>query len=94
MSIHRPKRVTYRTSRDSASASDSSKEAKAPEWAEAVEGKGPKDFKPYAVSSSYAPGDLVRHAKFGHGVVLSAESNKMEVLFESGPRKLAHALGG
>ncbi|MBI5532307.1 MAG: hypothetical protein HY898_06315 [Deltaproteobacteria bacterium] len=93
MSIHRPKRVTFRSnSRDNAAGSDSGKEAKLPEWAQAVEGKGPKDFKAYAVSTTYVQGELVKHAKFGEGVVLSVEPNKMEVLFESGPRKLAHAM--
>ncbi len=92
MSIHRPKRVTYRTTRDAASNSDAPKEAKAPEWAQAVEGKGAKEFKAYAVSSTYAQGDLVRHPKFGQGVVVAAEQNKIDVLFEDGTRKLAHAL--
>jgi len=93
MSIHRPKRVTFRSnSRENGAASDGQKEAKLPEWAEAVEGKGPKEFKPYAVTTTYGQGDLVKHAKFGEGVVLSVEPTKMEVLFESGPRKLAHAM--
>lgn len=91
MSIHRPKRVTFRSNTREA-ASEAPKEAKLPEWAQAVEGKGPKDFKPYAVSTTFAQGDLVKHAKFGEGVVLSVEPNKIEVLFESGPRKLAHGI--
>ncbi len=93
MSIHRPKRVSFRSNGRDASASESSKEANAPEWAQAVEGKGPKDFKPYAVNTTFAQGELVKHAKFGDGIVVSVESGKIEVLFESGPRKLAHGVG-
>lgn len=92
MSIHRPKRVSsFRSGRDAGATE--SKEAKQPEWAHAVEGKAPKDFKAYAVSTTYSQGELVRHAKFGEGVVLTAEPGKIEVLFESGPRKLAHGVG-
>jgi hypothetical protein len=93
MSIHRPKRVTFRsTGRENAAGGDGQKDAKLPEWAVAMQGKGPKDFKPYAVATTYVPGELVKHAKFGDGVVLSVEPSKIEVLFESGARKLAHGI--
>jgi len=87
MSIHRPKRVSFRSGRD-AGATDS-KEAKQPEWAKAVEGKAAKDFKAYSVGATFSPGELLRHPKFGDGVVLVVEPGKVEVLFETGTRKLA-----
>lgn len=92
MSIHRPKRVTFRSNSRDTDKGEAQKAVKLPEWAEAVEGKGPKDFKAYAVSSTYLQGDLLKHPKFGEGVVLAVEPTKIEVLFESGPRKLAHAM--
>ena len=91
MSIHRPKRVSFRSGRD-AGATDS-KEAKAPEWAQAIEGKAAKDFKAYAVTASFSAGELLRHSKFGDGVVVGVEPGKIEVLFESGTRKLAAGVG-
>lgn len=91
MSIHRPKRVSFRSGRDASAAE--TKEAKQPEWAHAVEGKAAKDFKPYAVNASFSAGELLRHSKFGDGVVLAVEPGKIEVLFESGPRKLAAGVG-
>lgn len=92
MSIHRPKRVTYRSSRESESL-DGAKETATVDWKTATEGKQPADFKPYSVKATYAVGDLVVHPKFGNGVVVSIEPNKIDVLFEDGPHKLAHALG-
>lgn len=92
MSIHRPKRVTYHTNREPSTTIETQKESKVPAWAEAVEGKATADFKAYAINATYAQGDLLRHPKLGDGVVLSVEANKIEVLFESGPRKLAHAM--
>lgn len=43
---------------------------------------------PYAATTRFAPGALVLHPKFGKGVVLSASPGKVELLFESGTRKL------
>jgi hypothetical protein len=90
MSIHRPKRVSYRSSRD-VEPLDGAKESTV-NWKTATEGKQPADFKPYSVKTTYAAGDLLQHPKFGNGVVVSIEPTKIDVLFEDGPRKLAHAM--
>ena len=50
------------------------------------EGKGPPTK--YQPSAKYELGSLVEHAKFGLGVVTSIESNRVELLFEDGARKL------
>ncbi len=35
---------------------------------------------------------LVIHAKFGKGIVVDVEPSRVEVLFQDGPKKLAHGL--
>ena len=92
MSIHRPKRVTHRSSRDSDSATDSEKGGKTLDWAAVVEGKVAKDFVEYSPRGTFPAGTLVQHTTFGHGLVVSVEAGKINVLFENGVRKLAHGL--
>ena len=60
-----------------------------PTWAE-VEAKPDESFVPFAMSSRYAKGDLIRHPKFGKGLVLGAEPTRIEVLFQDGKKKLGH----
>lgn len=93
MSIHRPKRVSFRSNRESSTSLEPQADERPASWAEAVEGKGDSDFRAYSVKETYVPGDGVSHPKFGPGVVVGVEPNKMDVLFESGERKLAHSLG-
>lgn len=62
-----------------------------PSWAE-VEGKPDESFVPFVLSSRYAKGDLIRHPKFGKGMVLTAEPTRIEVLFQDGKKKLGHAV--
>jgi hypothetical protein len=93
MSIHRPKRVSYRSSRDSDNPLDSAPPDKAVSWAAATEGKADADFKVYSVKTTFAQGDLLHHPKFGRGVVVGVESSKLDVLFKDGERKLVHAMG-
>jgi hypothetical protein len=60
-------------------------------WGEATEGKGESDFAPYSLAQKLVLGALVSHSKFGKGVVTEVEAQKVNVLFEDGPRKLGHA---
>jgi hypothetical protein len=93
MSINRPKRVSHHSTRDTeASPFDKPKEAKVVVWAEATAGKSDGDFGAYAVKTKYVEGDLLNHPKFGNGIVIAVEGAKIDVLFESGARKLAHAM--
>ena len=62
-----------------------------PEWSE-VESKPEDSFVPFALSSRYAKGDLILHAKFGKGMVLGVEGSRIEVLFQDGKKKLGHAV--
>jgi hypothetical protein len=62
-----------------------------PAWAE-VESKPDESFVPFVLSSRYAKGDLIRHTKFGKGLVLAVEGTRIEVLFQDGKKKLGHAV--
>jgi len=62
-------------------------------WARAVTGKLVSDFVKYDVKASFKVGDLVKHAKFGDGVVTQIiDAHKVEILFRDEPRRLAQAL--
>ena len=51
------------------------------------------DFTRYNVSAMFEQGQLVRHTKFGDGVVTRIlDANKVEVLFKDEPRTLAQGL--
>ncbi len=62
-------------------------------WEKAIAGKGVHDFRPYRVDQTFAEGDLIRHKKFGDGVVMRIiDGNKIEILFRDEPRMLAQGL--
>ncbi len=96
MSMKRSKQRNSGSSRDSGSDDDSPSwskpEGPEPVWAD-VESKPDASFVPFAMSSRYAKGDLILHAKFGKGLVLGAEPTRIEVLFQDGKKKLGHAVG-
>jgi hypothetical protein len=53
-----------------------------------------REFKAYNVAASFAEGDLVRHKKFGDGLVTRIiDAKKVEVLFRDEARTLAQGLG-
>ena len=62
-----------------------------PTWAD-VEAKPDGSFVPFVLSSRYAKGDLIRHPKFGKGLVLGVEGARIEVLFQDGKKKLGHTV--
>ena len=62
-------------------------------WEKAIAGKALNDFKKYSVSQTFAEGDLVRHTKFGDGVVTRVlDPRKIEILFKDEPRTLAQGM--
>ena len=62
-------------------------------WEKAIAGKGVNEFKKYNVAATFAEGDLVRHTKFGDGVVTRIiEGKKVEILFKDEARTLAQGL--
>jgi hypothetical protein len=51
------------------------------------------DFKPYELAGSFQEGELVKHKKFGDGVVTRViDGHKVEVLFRDEARTLAQGL--
>jgi hypothetical protein len=63
------------------------------QWEKAIAGRGPTEFKTYNVGGNFREGDLLRHKRFGDGVVLRViDAHKVEVLFRDEPRTLAQGL--
>lgn len=59
-------------------------------WEHAIAGQGSAAFKNYRITLSFAQGDLIRHPKFGDGVVQRVlDAGKVEILFKDGPRTMA-----
>lgn len=57
-------------------------------WEKATSGKLASEFRKYDVKQRWSEGDLLRHAKFGDGVVLRIiDAAKIEVLFRDGEAK-------
>ncbi|HSQ62356.1 MAG TPA: hypothetical protein VLM85_04055 [Polyangiaceae bacterium] len=62
-------------------------------WERAVSGKLVSDFVKYNVQGTFHVGDLIKHSKFGDGVVTRIiDAHKIEILFRDEPRTLAQAL--
>jgi hypothetical protein len=62
-------------------------------WEKAIAGKAMNEFKAYRVSIGFEEGDLVRHARFGDGVVIRVlDPRKIEVLFKDDTKTLAQNL--
>ena len=64
-------------------------------WEKAIMGRSAGDFTAYTISGVFQVGDLVRHKKFGDGVVAEViEGGKIQVIFEPGPKTLVSGLSG
>jgi hypothetical protein len=62
-------------------------------WEKAVSGRAVSEFKNYRVDQIFAEGDLIRHKKFGDGIVTRIlDPRKVEILFKDEPRTLAQGL--
>jgi hypothetical protein len=63
------------------------------QWETAIAGRGVMEFKPYNVGGSFREGDLLRHKKFGDGVVMRViDAHKVEVLFRDEAKTLAQGM--
>lgn len=66
--------------------------SKASDLARLLRGKDMENATPYNTRSHFSKGDVIDHATFGKGVVVEdRDMQKIEVLFESGPKILIHA---
>jgi hypothetical protein len=62
-------------------------------WEKAVSGHTVAEFKAYRVSGTFAEGELIRHSKFGDGIITAiVDAKKIEVLFKDDTRILAQGL--
>jgi len=70
------------------------KNANEPEksWEEFTDGQPDDAFVPYSMKATFDKGALVAHAKFGKGIVLAVEEQRIDVLFAEGKKKLGHGL--
>ena len=63
------------------------------QWEKAIAGHAVTDFRVYRVSLTFKEGDLIRHSKFGDGVVTRIiDTGKVEILFKDEARTLAQGL--
>ncbi len=59
-------------------------------WEKAIAGRGVNEFKAYNTTLTFSEGQLLRHKKFGDGVVTRViDAHKVEVLFKDEPKTLA-----
>lgn len=61
-------------------------------WEKSIAGKANDNFKRYGIDQTFSRGDLVKHAKFGDGVVIETEINKAVIVFKEGRKILAQSL--
>jgi hypothetical protein len=67
--------------------------ARETQWEKAIAGRALSDFTPYRVSNTFAEGQLIRHTKFGEGVVVRVvDPRKVEIMFRDENRTLAQGL--
>jgi hypothetical protein len=63
------------------------------QWEKAIAGRAVSDFKSYNVGGNFAEGDLIRHKKFGDGIVMRViDAAKVEVLFRDEAKTLAQGM--
>jgi len=92
MSMKRTKQRGAGSGRDKDTDLDFWAKAPSPEktWEEQVEGKDDAEFVQYTLAERFTKGQLVLHAKFGKGIVIEADPNRVEILFQEGKKKLGH----
>jgi hypothetical protein len=90
MSIHRPKRATRKSESTPTRGSSPSSAPKPPKWKDVVADKPDTAFAAYAPAARYEKDALIAHSKFGRGIVVEVDGNKIHILFEEGIRKLLH----
>jgi hypothetical protein len=93
MSMNRPKRASSRRNEPSVSSKSGSSppSTKPPKWKDVVGDKPDSAFTAYSATVTFAKDALVAHPKFGKGIVIEVDGNKVQILFEEGPKKLVHA---
>ena len=74
----------------SATKAEQARASREQSWEKAVTGRALNDFRKYTIHETFREGDLIRHSRFGDGVVTRIiDANKVEILFKDEPRTLA-----
>lgn len=60
------------------------------QWAELQQKYGTENTTPYKISGTFKVNEAINHSKFGIGYVLSAEAQKIEVVFSDSIKNLVH----
>ena len=60
-------------------------------WEQQVADKPDDTIAPYSMATKYEKGQFVLHSKFGKGVIVDVEAQRVEILFQEGKKKLGHA---
>lgn len=82
-----------RTASERHAAAERAERERVSSWEKAIAGQPTGAFKPYSVKVLFGAGELVRHPKFGDGVVARViDRAKVEILFQDGPRTMAHGM--
>ncbi len=66
--------------------------AKVWDWEKDVASQPDDAFAKYAPKERFANHAFLVHPKFGKGIVIDVDPARVEVLFQDGPKKLAHGL--
>lgn len=63
------------------------------QWEKHIAGQPAAAFRTYRPADSFEPGNLIKHTKFGDGVVMRiVDRTKVEMLFADGVKTMAHVL--
>jgi len=61
------------------------------DYASILRSRDPSTARPYALTERFKEGELIRHATFGLGLVMTLkDANKIEVMFTDGSKTLIH----
>ena len=92
-STERAKSTSPRSAAARAAAEAAAEADREREWQGRIAGKMADEFTKYSPKGKFDTDDLVHHFKFGDGYVVRViEGNKIEVMFQDGPRVLAQGL--
>lgn len=82
-----------RTASERHAAAERAERERVSTWERAIAGQPTNAFRPYSVKALLGQGELVRHSKFGDGVVARViDRAKVEILFQDGTRTMAHGM--
>ena len=95
MSMKRTRQRTYSPGRGGDQAIGSLSKSggeKEKSWEECAANQPDDAFAPYSLKSKFEKGALLAHPKFGKGIVVAVEEQRMDVLFADGKKKLGQGL--